>query len=608
MNLFDKLMHFYSTYVPAFIDNVLWGAPTFLVMLSVGLLFSVWSKFVQFRALTHGVQVIRGAYDHSGDPGAINHFQALSAALSATVGLGNIGGVALAIGIGGPGAMFWMWVVGFLGMAIKSVEVTLAMIYRDTSDPENPHGGAMYVIKRGLGEGAGPTVRRIAALLATLFAVTLMIATMTGGNMFQVWNVAKITNDYFGVPQLFTGLLLAALAGMVIIGGIKRIGAVAGRLVPFMCGMYIMAGLAVLAINIEQLPGVLALALRSAFSPTEAGGAFLGATAWFALTTGLRRAIFSNEAGQGSSPIAHSAAKTTEPVREGVVAGLEPFIDTCVVCTITALVILITGTWNRPAEGQFNAPVQLLPYETSVTEDGVTSTMLRTRVQSSTSIAALPALPVPDRWLAGNSFFMLAKTSDAQERTGEHVVKVAADLVVADTTGPEYKAGDVIIKWRELDGAGYTLVDNGVHQELVGASLTGHAFDAAIPGLGKWLVTLTCWLFAVSTMISWSYYGEQGVVFLFGQRLVLPYKLLFCALAVVASMPTFIQTDHDLSLLADLGTGLMLFANVPIIVLMAPKAMAAFKDYFARLDRGEMPPHARPALVDVIEGHDTDKP
>ena len=140
MNLFEALMSFYSTHVPAFIDNVLWGPPTFLVMLSVGLLFSVWSKFVQFRALTHGVQVIRGAYDNSGDPGAINHFQALSAALSATVGLGNIGGVALAIGIGGPGAMFWMWVVGFLGMAIKSVEVTLAMIYRDTSDPDNPHG------------------------------------------------------------------------------------------------------------------------------------------------------------------------------------------------------------------------------------------------------------------------------------------------------------------------------------------------------------------------------------------------------------------------------------------------------------------------------------
>jgi AGCS family alanine or glycine:cation symporter len=419
-----------------------------------------------------------------------------------------------------------------------------------------------------------------------------------------VWNVARITNNYFGIPELFTGLVLASLTAAVIIGGIRRIGAVAGRLVPFMCGMYVVAGLVVLALNAGELPALLALVLRSAFAPTEATGAFLGATAWFALTVGLRRALFSNEAGQGSSPIAHSAAKTREPVREGVVAGLEPFIDTCVVCTITALVILGTGTWNRPAEGAFAGPITLVEQTTTQAVDGVAQAVTRTRVEASTSVSALPPLPAPGQWLPGNSFFVLANAPAAAEDSGSSVVKLHGDLVAADSDGPGHRAGDTIIAWRELDGGGYTLADAGVHQELVGASLTGHAFDRAIPGLGKWLVTLTCWLFALSTMISWSYYGEQGVVYLFGLRGVLPYKLVFCAAAVIVAIPQFIRTDGQLALLADLGTGLMLFANVPIMLLMAPRAMAAFRDYFARLDAGAFHPHAAPSLVDVVEGHD----
>ena len=607
MTFVESLSALYADLVPAFIDGVLWGNHTFLVMLGTGLLFSIWSKFIQFRALTHGVQVIRGVYDDARDPGAINHFQALSTALSATVGLGNIGGVALAIGIGGPGALFWMWIVGFLGMVIKSVEVTLAMMYRDTADPENPRGGAMWVITRGLAAGSGAVTRGFAGMLAGLFCVTLLMATMTGGNMFQAWNVAKITNDYFGVPQLFTGVVLAAMTAMVIIGGIKRIGAVTGRLVPVMCGIYIVAGLAVLAMNAEVVPSMLALVVRSAFSETEAGGAFLGATAWFALTVGLRRAIFSNEAGQGSSPIAHSAAKTKEPVREGVVAGLEPFIDTCIVCTITALVILLTGTWNRAPEGPFAAEIALVPYTVTIEQGGGDVPVQRTRVQTTAGIEALPALREPSSWHVGNTFFLLAEAPAAQGNTGDRVVKVHGDLVVAAADGPHHRKGDTIIQWRELDGEGYRLRDPGVHQELVGASLTGYAFDLAIPGLGKWLVTLTCWLFGLSTMISWAYYGEQGTVFLFGKRGVLPYKVVFCLSAVVAVLPAFIQTDTELALLADLGTGLMLFANVPIILIMAPRAMAAFRDYFARLDRGEMHPHAAPAALDVIEGHDVER-
>jgi AGCS family alanine or glycine:cation symporter len=604
------LIDLYEKYVPPFTDGFLWGTHTFIVLLGAGLLFSIWSRFIQYRALTHGVSVIRGRYDDKRDPGAINHFQALSAALSATVGLGNIGGVAVAVAVGGPGAVFWMWVVGFLGMAIKSVEVTLAMIYRDTRDPDNPHGGAMWVITRGFGERVGGAARPIAWVIGAIFCITLLISTMTGGNMFQVWNVASITNEYFGIPHVATGITLAALTALVIIGGIKRIGAVAGRLVPFMCGLYILAAIVVLLVQGQNIPGMLAYIVRDAFSPTEAGGAFLGATAWFGLSTGLRRALFSNEAGQGSSPIAHSAAKTDEPVREGVVAGLEPFIDTCVVCTLTALVILSTSTWNREAVGPLGGPIEVVRGEAGAWH-----------IEAPVSLDSLPPLKAPDAWLEGNSLFVLAEVEGAthSERASSRL-KLRARIERADHDGPSYRAGDLHLAWNDGELAGeldqesekwssppqrVTVIDGGVHRELVGAALSGHAFDRAIPRLGKWLVTITCWLFAFSTMISWSYYGEQGVVFLVGNAGVLLYKLIFCALAVVASWPTFIRTDRDLSLLADLGTGVMLLANVPIIVVMGYQAMAAFNDYFGRMRRGEMePPHAPPPLSDVVEGKD----
>ncbi|MBT8144904.1 MAG: amino acid carrier protein, partial [Gammaproteobacteria bacterium] len=314
------------------INAVLWHEYVLFLLLGTGVVLTFWSGFCQYRALTHGTKVLRGAYDDPDDPGAINHFQALSAALSATVGLGNIGGVALAIALGGPGAVFWMWVVGFFGMSIKLTEVTLSMIYRNTDDPDNPHGGPMWVIDKGLSR-MKPELAGFAKILAMIFCVTLLVSTVTGGNMFQAWNVAGLTQQYFGIPGLVTGIFLATVVATVIIGGIKRIGAVAGRLVPLMVGMYLAAGTYVLIVNADQIPSMFALIVSSAFSPTEATGAFLGGTMASAFLFGLKRALFSNEAGQGSSPIAHSAAKTDEPVREGVVAGLEPFIDTLVVCT-----------------------------------------------------------------------------------------------------------------------------------------------------------------------------------------------------------------------------------------------------------------------------------
>ena len=329
------------------LNGILWHEYVLYAIVGTGVLFTVWSGFSQYRALTHGPNVIRGVYDDPDDPGAINHFQALSAALSATVGLGNIGGVALAIALGGPGAIFWMWVIGFLGMAIKLTEVTMSMLYRNTDDPENPHGGPMWVAWRALER---KNMGRLGRTIGIVFSLMLLVSASTGGNMFQAWNVGELTREYFGVPSWITGIILAIIVGAVILGGIKRIGKVTGTLVPFMCGLYLLAGTYVLAVNAGDIPAMLALIVKHAFVPTEATGAFVGGTAAAAFVFGMKRAIFSNEAGQGSSPIAHSAAKTDEPVREGIVAGLEPFIDTIVVCTFTALIILSTGIWNRDVD------------------------------------------------------------------------------------------------------------------------------------------------------------------------------------------------------------------------------------------------------------------
>ncbi len=589
------------------VNGFMWGTHTFIALLGTGILFTIWSKFIQYRALTHGVQVTRGQYDDKHDPGAINHFQALSAALSGTVGLGNIGGVALAVGIGGPGAVFWMWMTGLLGMAIKAVEVTLAMLYRDTSDPNNPHGGAMYVIDKGFGDRY-PAFKPLARVMGVIFCITLLISGFTGGDMFQAWNVADITNQYFGVPPVASGIVMAVVTAMVIIGGIKRIGNFAGRIVPVMCGMYVIAGLVVLVLKSANVPALLLHIVRDAFEPTQAAGAFIGASAWFGLSTGLRRALFSNEAGQGSSPIAHSAAKTNEPVREGIVAGLEPFIDTCLVCTLTALVILSTETWNREAVGSFKADVALTQVDETTW-----------RVDAPVALDNLPELPAPDYWAAGNGFYLVAEIPDNQHGdTASNRVPVAGTIARAAADDPDgaYRAGDLVIEWADVNldpgdwespPAELRLLDKGIHRDLIGAALAAHAFDRAIPGLGKWLVTLTAWLFAISTMISWSYYGEQGVVYIMrGTRGVLLYKVVYCLAAVVVTMPGFISSATQLESLADLGTGVMLYANVPIILLMGHQAMRAFRQYFARLDRGEFRPHKPASLLDVAEGRDVE--
>ena len=554
------------------------------VLLGTGVLFTLWSGFCQFRALSHGTAVLRGLYDDKSDPGAINHFQALSAALSATVGLGNIGGVALAVALGGPGAVFWMWLVGLLGMSIKLTEVTLSMLYRNTDDPDNPHGGPMWVVSKGLAE-LNPNWAFVGKIIGWVFCVTLLAYTITGGVMFQAWNVGAITQEYFHVPSWITGLVLAIVVGLVIIGGIKRIGAVASRLVPLMVVLYLLGGSYVLAVNIEAIPGLFKLIIVSAFNPQEASGAFIGGTVGYAIMIGMRRALFSSEAGAGSSPIAHSAAKTDEPVREGVVGGLEPFIDTIVVCTFTALVILSSGLWQRGGEAVFDeAP--------AVVEVGAGLWSLEA--------ASAPLKSDGSDWRDNEKVFVILK-GDANADTGNDLHRLNATVLLSAD-------GEARMEFEQLAmSTSPQLEDPSVYATYPGATLTAKAFDSALPGLGKWLVTLASWFFAISTMISWSYYGEQGIVYMFSERAVNRYRYLLCILVVVATMG-FIETPQELDNFSALGNGLMLWANVPITLFFGYKAMAAYKEYIGRLKSGEMQrnPNAPSFFREVLTGKDVE--
>ncbi|MEO0483277.1 MAG: alanine/glycine:cation symporter family protein [Planctomycetota bacterium] len=611
------------------LNGILFSNYTVYALLLTGLLFTFWSGFGQFRALTHGVAVVRGKYDDKNDPGAINHFQALSAALSATVGLGNIGGVAVAVALGGPGAVFWMWIIGILGMSLKMTEVTQSMLYRNTDDPDNPHGGPMFVVKKGFEKwGLGP----IGAVIGGIFVVTLLTSAITGGNMFQAWNVADITNTYFQVPQVVTGVIMTIVVGLVIIGGIKRIGAVAGRIVPLMCVLYMLGAAYVLALNIDQIPAMLALIVKSGLPAFLGGqdaapvGAFLGGTFAYAALWGIKRALFSSEAGQGSSPIAHSAAKTDEPVREGVVAGLEPFIDTIVVCTMTALVILSTGAYNREAESSFFDETGVRVVQ-ATDEDG--TAIENTWTLQSPSLPAMTndardirrAGEMESGWREGETIFIVL-AGDVDENTGRELRKLTA-TVTQDDDSLEWVAD-----WNTLESETKPVIranedgtpDLGLYSDYSAASLTAYAFDRATPGLGKWLISIAAWLFAISTMISWSYYGEQGIYYFFGKNAngaVLIYKLIYCLLILlttVLAMPYFgpggdraiIGNDTQLDMWTTLGLGVMLVANIPIMWIFGAQAMKAYHGYFKKLKSGEDGPHTPAPITDVVEGKDVE--
>lgn len=585
-----------------------WSIPLFFLLLGCGLIFSIVSKFVQWRILTHGYACIRGHYDQPEDTGHISHFQALCAALSATIGLGNIAGVAVAISLGGPGAIFWMWIIGMFGMALKFMECTLAVMFRDVRDVPDPsapalmeadaeertleykgepppepgarprargevRGGPMWYMQKALVEPLRARGKRLWVLfkiLAVLFAVSTMLNSFGGGNMFQGWNVSDQLHKHFHVPTYAAAVLFSALVALVIIGGIKRIGEVASKLVPFMCVVYVLGALYVISVHAVEVPKYLALIVQSAFTPVAESGACAGIVVWLAFKHGLRRACFSNEAGEGSAAMAHAAARTEEPIREGVVAGIGPFVDTILICTMSAMVLLMSGTWNRPPVGT----VASIDGDTAIVETAAAPP------QNMTALYLERIRADSDKKLAVH----------VTREMGKELATVAVPIAAVDRgDGNGWSAlKTVSLALAELPDEDRAKIAVGqyVHLDMDGAAMTGFAFDTTIKGFGKYMVTLAVCLFGFSTMISWSYYGEKGAEYLLGPRAILPYKFVFVIFVFLGMVLPKFKAVYDLS---DATTGLMVIWNLPAVLILSPLVIRAARHYFRRLDAGEMP-------------------
>ena len=318
-----------------------------VLLVPAGVYFAIKFRFLHIRKFWHSFAILAGRYTKKDESGDVNHFKALTTALSATVGTGNIVGVALAIHWGGPGAIFWMWITGFFGMMLKMVECTLALKYRKINSDGTVSGGPMYYMEYGLKEKLG----KHAKTLAIIFAVAAVTCSLGTGNMAQSNSMTDVLNSSYNFPTWASGLVITGFVLMIIVGGLKRIAEVTSRLVPFMAVVYFIAAMFVVVLNIENLIPSFSLIFRDAFTGTAATGGFLGSAFIITLTMGVRRGLFSNEAGQGSAAMAHAAAKTKHPIREGMVASVEPFIDTLFICTLTAIVIIMTGAWQSGVEG-----------------------------------------------------------------------------------------------------------------------------------------------------------------------------------------------------------------------------------------------------------------
>ena len=337
------------------INGVVWGPLMLVIILGTGLFLQIGLKFMPIRRLGTGFALLWGGREKTGGEGEISPFNALMTSLSATIGTGNIAGVATAIFLGGPGALFWMWCTALIGMATKYAEAVCAVRFREVDELGNHVGGPMYYIKNGLSKKW--------YWLAPLFALFGAIAGFGIGNTVQSNSVAHVIDENFGIPPLATGIVLLVLTAAVILGGIQRIGAVAGKLVPFMAVSYVLIGLIVLGINAPAIPGAIALVFEYAFTPAAQTGGFAGATVWAAIRFGVARGVFSNEAGLGSAPIAHAAAATKGPVNQGLIAMLGTFIDTIIVCSITGLAIIASGAWTG---GKTGAALTAAAFETTL--------------------------------------------------------------------------------------------------------------------------------------------------------------------------------------------------------------------------------------------------
>ncbi|MAY03453.1 MAG: sodium:alanine symporter family protein [Gammaproteobacteria bacterium] len=540
------------------LDSYLGSSAWFpFVLLGVGLFFTIYLRFPQLRFFTHSWAVLRGKYEKSDDPGDTTHFQALSTALSGTVGTGNIGGVGLAIFIGGPAALFWMWMTAFLGMATKMVEVSLSHKYRVKAANGTMAGGPMYYMEHGLKMH----------WLAMFFAVATVICSFGTGNLPQINNIASSIETSFGVTPIITGAVLSVLLGLVIVGGIRRIAHVAAAIVPTMASFYMIGALAVIIVNYDNIiPSFLSI-FSDAFSGSAATGGFLGATFAFAFNRGVGRGLFSNEAGQGSAAIAHASAKADEHVSEGMVSLLEPFIDTLIICTVTGLVILSSGAWSQKFEHEFESADLLLL-------DGLyQEEVLADREQ----IAAYLMRGDDNISLYSGSVDVLAGEIRNSPLTIIHARSFAEDVRVLRNA--EAFSGELVIIDGQIQDPEITLQGRSL---LHSAALTTAAFGMGLFGEnGQYIVSISLALFAFSTAIAWSYYGDRAIIYLIGFKAVMPYRIIYC-------MAFFIASFADTTIVwnfAAVAVVLMTLPNLLGIMLMRREMKSLVSDYWKEYEK-----------------------
>jgi len=536
----------------ALIDGYIGGSSWFVyLLLGTGLFFTVYLKFPQFRYLKYAVRIVRGKFDKEDDAGDTSHYQALTTALSGTVGTGNIAGVALAIHLGGPAALFWMLVTALLGMTTKFVEVTLSHKYREKTDDGTMAGGPMYYMKNRLNM----------KWLAVIFAIATVLSSFGTGSLPQINSIANSLFATWGINKVITGAVLSVMLAFVIIGGIKRIAKVTSKLVPLMAIIYFVGAVAVITYNYENIiPSIIAI-FSDVFTGTAATGGFLGAGFAFAFNRGVNRGLFSNEAGQGSAPIAHAAARAHEPVSEGLVALLEPFIDTIIICTLTGLVILSSGVWSEKFDNRFQT----------------TDMIVMDRLYNDADPADKKAL----------HDFLLGHVT-LPEYTGDLTVKdgvIENELTIIHARSV---AEDVVVKENGVVYNGTIPVSGGTVPTTVGQSFEGKSLVHSAPlttlaftkswlgDYGQYIVAIGLLLFAFSTAISWSYYGDRAMTFMFGSKAVIYFRIIYVVGFFLAAFTdtTIIWT------LSGVTIALMTIPNLLGILLLRKEMKAEVKSFW----------------------------
>jgi len=555
------------------IDDSIGGAQWFaFLLIGTGLFFTLYLRFPQIRFFRHALKIVTGKFDKKGDEGDTSHFQALATALSGTVGTGNIAGVAYAIFLGGPAALFWMLVTAMFGMTTKFVEVTLSHKYRIKTPDGTMAGGPMYYMSRRLTKYRlfnKFKLGKFAQFMAVIFALSTILSSFGTGSLPQINSIAGSIFTTFSIKHWVTGLVLAILLGLVIIGGIKRIAKVTSRLVPTMAILYFLGALLVILYNYENIiPSFLSI-FEDLFTGTAAVGGFLGANFAYAFNRGVNRGLFSNEAGQGSAPIAHASARAHEPVSEGMVAILEPFIDTIIICTITGLVILSSGAWTQKFDNQFQvSDLQVMADKYDEGTEADKEKMFK-------HIAGQEAL---------NLFTGELEVVDghiANDVTIIHARSFAEDIKVMKDKEPF--SGKIEVVDGNIDDQVGVITLQGTSL-IHSAPLTTEAFASSFLGTyGRYIVSIGILLFAFSTAISWSYYGDRAITFLFGSKYVIYYHIVYVIGFFVASFTdtTIIWTFSGITI------ALMTIPNLFGILLLHREMKDTVKQYWQDFNEEE---------------------